>query len=211
MHRYLQTGHCLTSKVLKKRLVGQCVLLHKTKTSTCEDKVRLFYAIKTTSIQTWVIRPFLIHKLSALLRSLILQYSMERSIITLRFLYYNIERSIITLRFIHYSMERSVITFRFIYYLMERSIPTLRLLHYSMERSIINLRFLHYAMERSIISLRFLHYSIERSIRTLTINSSQNIQKKTYYQYRLLPMSYLSMQSYLYVFDFWLMTSSPRL
>ena len=45
---HVQTrGHLLTRIFLLKILVGRCVLLHKTKPSTCEDKVRLFYAIKT--------------------------------------------------------------------------------------------------------------------------------------------------------------------
>ena len=37
---------CRQENSFKKILVGRYVLLHKTKPSTCEDKVRLFYAIK---------------------------------------------------------------------------------------------------------------------------------------------------------------------
>ena len=40
-------GSPADKKILLKILVGRYVLLHKTKPSTCEDKVRLFYAIKT--------------------------------------------------------------------------------------------------------------------------------------------------------------------
>ena len=43
-------GHPLMTRIFPlKVLVGRCVLLHKTKASTCEDKVRLFYAIKITN------------------------------------------------------------------------------------------------------------------------------------------------------------------